>query len=393
MNLKNLWLAIIAGGKGTRLFPISHSNCPKQFCPLDSEKTFIQATVDRFKKIGVEAKNIVVITTNDKQTALAEDQLINRGIISTNIYQIEDYYGYAGAMVKAAEFIRHYDDQAIIINSPADQYIGNEENFVRTIGLALEQFEEDKPTLIGYKTTDVTVAIGCGHMTADNKGYLAGDFIEKPDRETAIKLIRDEQASCNTGINIWTAQTILSVINSDYISHAGLGTDELMDRFLCKTKIRIATGEFDWHDCGTLQSLYEINGIIATPHHKNVTLGNVKGVERTRCKNCLFYVSKGIELDATDLEDSAVIINNIDGRIFIVAAKRSECQEVKKLAEKYAEDLLGNSFTIKGNNNHLLPSNIDNEELYVGFVGIDNCYVYVHKDRNEDIRVAVMKQP
>lgn len=389
---ENLWLAIIAGGKGTRLFPISHTNCPKQFCLLNEETTFIQATVDRFVETDVETKNVVVITTNDVQTELAKEQLLARGIISSNIYQIDEYYNYAGAMVKAAEFINEYDKEAVIINTPADQFIGDNEAFTQTIEQALNTYDEDIPIIIGYKTTDVTTAIGCGHMLADENGYLVGDFIEKPSRDKAIQLIRDEKAACNTGINIWSAQKILSVISSSEISNSGLQTDELMNRFSHYGKIKVVTGKFDWHDCGTLQSLYEINLKNATPHHKNVTLGGGRNVvERYNCKNSLFYVPKGIELDAYNIEDAAVTINTIGDKIIVVVVKRTESQDVKQLAEKCTESLLGNSFTIKGNNNHLLPSNISKEELYVGFVGVNEHYVLVHKDRNGDIRVSVMR--
>ena len=101
----HLWLAVIAGGQGTRLFPLSNEHCPKQFCQLDNDNTFIQATVKRFYEIGVKANHVIVVTTTDRQTELAIKQLTPLGVISPNIYQIEARYGYAGAMVKAAEFI------------------------------------------------------------------------------------------------------------------------------------------------------------------------------------------------------------------------------------------------------------------------------------------------
>ena len=98
----HLWLAVIAGGQGTRLFPLSNEHCPKQFCQLDNENTFIQATVKRFYDIGVKSNHVVVITTTERQTELATKQLTPLGVISPNIYQIDASYGYAGAMIKAS---------------------------------------------------------------------------------------------------------------------------------------------------------------------------------------------------------------------------------------------------------------------------------------------------
>ena len=120
---KNLWLAVIAGGQGTRLFPMSHEKCPKQFCNLDPDNTFIQATVRRFLAIGVKPKHIVVVTTNPTQTALACEQLSPLGVISPNIYEISPKYGYAVAMIKAAQLIHEHDEEAVVINTPADQFI------------------------------------------------------------------------------------------------------------------------------------------------------------------------------------------------------------------------------------------------------------------------------
>ena len=58
---QHIWVAIIAGGQGTRLFPISHPACPKQFCQLDENNTFIQAVIENFKLIGIKSTQIVIV--------------------------------------------------------------------------------------------------------------------------------------------------------------------------------------------------------------------------------------------------------------------------------------------------------------------------------------------
>ena len=100
MDNKHLWVAIIAGGKGTRLFPISHPARPKQFCRLDENNTFIQAVVDNFISIGIKATQILIITTDDNQRQLAKDQCLPKGVISPNIVKLSPMLGYAGCMWK-----------------------------------------------------------------------------------------------------------------------------------------------------------------------------------------------------------------------------------------------------------------------------------------------------
>ena len=119
VNLTKVWVVVVAGGQGTRLFPISHTDCPKQFCQLDDKRTFIQATIENFAKLGIKRNKIVIVTTNENQTRLAAEQTLSRGILSQNIYEIDPKYGYAGAMVKASMFIRNIEKDAIYCHHEA----------------------------------------------------------------------------------------------------------------------------------------------------------------------------------------------------------------------------------------------------------------------------------
>ena len=391
MKFEHVWAAIIAGGKGTRLFPISHPDCPKQFCQMNEMETFIQATVRRLRTLGITASKIVVITTNSRQLELAKRQLLPLGVLSVNIYQINERFGYAGAMVKAAEFIRKNDEKAVIVNTPADQYIGKEKEFTEVMLTAIREAEMGLPVMVGVKTGDIVTAMGCGHVSYEGKGPIfdkIGDFIEKPDRETAEVILRYDNTACNTGINVWSAKTLLETISSGEIGSSGLATDVLMNRF---KKVRVAVGHFIWFDCGTLKAIYDINSNIATPNHKNVSIGSgCDQVDRTGCQNNLFYTINGVEIDATGLENVAVVANNINNKIFIGVVALDQSQKVRDLAEHFADEgLVPNYFTIDGVNNVSMPSNLPRKNYQVGFVGVNNCAVYVHKDRRGDIRVAV----
>lgn len=389
VNLSKVWVVIVAGGQGTRLFPISHTNCPKQFCQLDGKRTFIQATIENFVKLGIKQNKIVIVTTSENQTRLAREQTLSRGILSQNIYEIDPKYGYAGAMVKASMFIRNIEKDAIIINTPSDQYIVSNEEFETSINIAVTAAMSYKPVIIGVKINDLNTAIGCGHAiyaeSADAYGCHAVEkFIEKPNVSIANRIMRDGNSACNTGIAVWHANTIYSAAGIGSI--VGLATDELMRRL---PDLRIAVGSFEWHDCGTLKSLYDISK--KTPNHKNASLG-AGSFERNDCRRCLLYAAEGMELRVTGGEDDAVIFTSINEKPIIVVAKMSESQRIKELAESFKihESLLTSDFQIAAKNNIILRSNVKN--LTVGFVGVENYAVYAHEEKDGTMTAAVSLQ-
>lgn len=395
MEKKHIWAAIIAGGQGTRLFPISHTNCPKQFCQLDEHNTFIQATIRNLLKVGVKPTQIVIITTNDNQTTLAKEQTLSRGILSQNIYQIDPSFGYAGAMVKATEFINQLDPDAIVINTPADQYLSSDDEFLETMNKALKEAEKGYAVIVGVKVNDIVTAMGCGHALyneSDDNCFEVTGFVEKPDFKQADKIMRQGNSACNTGINVWQTKTLLLAVSTNNIKGLptgikGIPTDTLMAKL---GNLKIAVGNFEWHDCGTLKSLYQISK--KTPNHKNASLGE-GSFERNGCRGSLLYATDGMELRVTGAEDDAVIFTTIDGTPIIVVAKLSESQRIKALAEDYTahEDILTDDFSFGARNNIVLGSNVS-DELIVGFVGVRNYAVYVHKKSDGTMEAAVSQQ-
>ncbi|MDO4507800.1 MAG: sugar phosphate nucleotidyltransferase [Candidatus Saccharibacteria bacterium] len=370
------YIVVVAGGGGTRLFPLSHPDCPKQFCQLDADNTFVQASVRRFVGVGFKARRIIVVTTNPRQTELAKQQLLPLGILSQNICEISPEFGYAGAMVWAAHFVKSLDENAVILNTPADQYIVSDDEFKNTVMLAMENAEAGRPTIVGVKVNDLVTVMGCGHAAYDGGEEGAGlrkvtHFVEKPDRETADKLMREDSSACNTGINCWTVSTLLERVPGE--PHK-LETDELMEAL---GDIDVAVGKFQWHDCGTLKSLWEISK--KTPNHKNASLGAEKGqniIDRTNCTGSLFLTIPGVDLFAANIHDTAIAINEIDGKIVIVGVRFDHSQTVRTIADDFARyrDILSEDFSVGARNNRVVATNMSNLEA-VGFVGVENCTI------------------
>lgn len=392
--LGHVYLLIVAGGQGTRLFPLSHDGCPKQFCHIDKNRTFIQATIKRFVDFGVKPQRVVIIVTNDNQLKLAQKQCVPLGIISENILKIDPNYGYAGAMIKGAEFIKEIDEEAVIINTPADQYIVPDESFNEALNNALDSARAGSPAILGVKVNDLVTFTGCGHAlyhAPDNEDdeqptYTVHGFVEKPDKDYAIMLMRKGCSACNTGINVWSTSTILGID----VDPMGLGTDALMEKLKESSKLQVAIGTFPWYDCGTLKSLFDISA--KTPNHENANLGGGT-IERTDCRRSLFYTIDGVTLRATNIKDAAIIINNIDDRIVIAVVELSDSQKVKQLAENYKEhkDFLTDDFSFNARNNIIMRSDYSNE-IRVGFVGVDGYIAYSHKNPDGTIEIAISKQ-
>ena len=389
MDMEHLWVAIIAGGQGTRLFPNSHPGCPKQFCQLDKKNTFIQAVIENFASLNIKRTHMLVITTDENQTALAKKQCLSRGILSQNIVQIDPNLGYAGAMIYATQCIYLLDKDAVVISTPSDQYLSANEDFRDTIKAAYFQVDEsDDAVIIGVKINDIVTAMGCGHaIYQEDYGpcYQVTSFVEKPDRILADKIMRQGNSACNTGINVWRAYTINKLFTGH--SYKGISTDELMDSL---DNLRVSVGNFDWHDCGTLKSLYEISK--KTPNHKNASLGGGT-FERIDCRRSLFYADEGMELHVSDAEDVAVLFTVINEKPILVIAKLSESQKIKRLAEDYLkhEDILTADFSMGARNNIILRSSIS-DEIVAGFVGVNNYYVYVYR-KPDGVLSAIVSQP
>jgi len=383
-KFEDVYVAVIAGGQGTRLFPFSNAKCPKQFCELNDKGTFIQDTIARFLGMGITPDHVIVITTDATQYELAKEQTEPLGVALSNVYIIDPHFGYAGAMVRAAEFI-HYGNggkSSIVINTPADQYIVVDKEFKRTIADAVDSAALGNPTIIGVKSVDLNTMIGCGHARYKGKGphHDVVGFIEKPDKETAEALRAEGNTACNTGINVWKTDTILDVITSDAIpDDKELKTDELMQKF--GPSLKLVIGVFKWHDCGTLKSLFDVS---VKDINGNVILG--QGTTHScASEHNLIYTPKQVEFRIQGLNNCAIVANWINGQIVVTVVHMNKTQQVRALANDYeiGSKILGKDLTLEGRNNRVYESNFS-KDVICGFIGVSNIGIlpYYNEDRN-----------
>lgn len=346
-----MYAAIIAGGSGTRLWPRSRQNKPKQFQSLYSGNTLLQETVKRLEPL-VERDNIYVIA-NQSHEEIVREQL---GWLPEGNYVGEPMgKDTAPAVGVIATLIAHKDPDAVILITPADHVILKEKLFRRHLEVA-EQIAKEGPNVvtIGIKPTCAETGYGYiqmkeAHRSVDDIDiYEVMSFKEKPDLKTAEEYVSSWHYVWNSGMFIWSAKTIMNLYR-EYAPEiykllmrydAAIGTpneakvfEEIYDEFprisvdyaiLEHAKdIFVIPASIGWNDLGSWASLHDI---MEQDEDGNAVVGNYVGVDT---HNCLIY-SKN-RLIATVGLDNMIIV---DGGDVLLVLPKGRSQDIKPLLEE-----------------------------------------------------------
>ncbi|MBO5871266.1 MAG: mannose-1-phosphate guanylyltransferase, partial [Bacteroidaceae bacterium] len=213
-NTSHLHLVIMAGGIGSRFWPMSTPERPKQFVDvLGTGRTFIQMTVDRFQGI-IPAENVWVVTSQAYKDIVAE-QLPE--IPAQNILLEPCRRNTAPCIAYAAWRIKSMDAKANIVVSPSDHLVLNVQEFQRVIKSCLD-FASSSDAIITLGMKPTRPETGYGYIQTDmscpsvsNKEMFRVDaFREKPDLATAEKYITKPNMLWNAGIFVWNVNTIVN---------------------------------------------------------------------------------------------------------------------------------------------------------------------------------------
>jgi len=210
MSLKNNYVAIMAGGIGSRFWPESRNDHPKQFLDiLGTGKSLIQWTYERFKNICPN-ENIFIIT-NEAYIPTLKEQL--PGLPENNILSEPSRKNTAPCTVYITHKLKALNPNANIIMSPADHLIFDDRKFERDIIDSLDFVSKNKVLVtLGIKPTRPDT--GYGYIQYDtNKSserlYQVKTFTEKPSHELAETFIRSGDFLWNAGIFVWNVNTII----------------------------------------------------------------------------------------------------------------------------------------------------------------------------------------
>ncbi|GAB4293872.1 MAG: mannose-1-phosphate guanylyltransferase [Marinilabiliales bacterium] len=283
---KNVYCVIMAGGVGSRFWPLSKTSKPKQFIDiLGTGKSLLQETFERIKKICL-VENILIVTNKDYKD-LVKEQLPE--IIENNIL-LEPYRRNTAPCIEYANFkILQRNKNAKIIVSPADHIVLKEDKFIKTINKALKFIEENRGLVtIGIKPNRPETGYGYIQLDKDNLSNTCKDickvktFTEKPDIDMAKFFLESGEFYWNSGLFIWNVNTIIEAFEKylpdiDALFKEGREIYDTTEEFgfIEKTyskclNISIDYGimekadnvyaicsDFGWSDLGTWGSLFE----------------------------------------------------------------------------------------------------------------------------------------
>ncbi|BAV95465.1 mannose-1-phosphate guanylyltransferase [Ichthyobacterium seriolicida] len=282
----NRYCVIMAGGLGTRLWPFSTEQEPKQFTDiLATGRTLLQHTFDRFSGIIPDGNFYVV--TSVKYESLCLEQL--PALEKKQILLEPEGKNTASCIAYASHKIKLNDKNANIVVSPADHLVLDIPKFKELILRGLDYVDRNKRILtIGVKPNVPSVNYGYIKINHDNDDYAQSDlkhvesFIEKPDLKTAKEFVENGNYFWNSGIFLWSADTIVSALE-EYLPSINNKFLEGLDYFGTQREeeyikeiypqlenisvdygimenaenISMLIGDFIWSDLGTWKSVSE----------------------------------------------------------------------------------------------------------------------------------------
>ena len=343
----------MAGGVGSRFWPMSRENKPKQFIDiLGTGKTFIRQTYERFSSV-VEDANFLVVT-NSKYKDLVLEQLPE--LKESQVLCEPMRRNTAPCIAYAAYRIAAMDSNATMIVTPADHLITDNITFNKIITSALNHVD-NKERLMTIGIQPNRPETGYGYIQVgdliDNKEhiYKVKTFTEKPNKEMAEVFVESGEFYWNSGMFIWSANSIIDAIQKhtpDISSLFSKGTDiygtEAENGFIeeiypsCPNisidygimekadNVDVICADFGWSDIGSWSALFNKSSKDDNNNSKNsdkITLYNTK--------NCVVRAPKGKIVVIDGLEDY-IVVDSENALLITPAAKE---QEIKN----YVEDI------------------------------------------------------
>ena len=339
---------IMAGGKGTRFWPLSTEEKPKQFLNLIGEETMIQMTVNRIKPI-IPIERIFVCT-GEIYVGLVKEQLPE--LPEQNIIIEPEGRNTAPCIALSAFVIKKYYKDANMIVLPSDHLISDEDEFRNVIKNADEFVKENKEAIITLGMEPTRPETGYGYIrygedekVINNHKVIKVDaFVEKPNKEKAKAYIKEGNYLWNGGMFLWSADNILNQIdkysNDTYKALKDIETvaneeiQELINNNYHKTEaisidyavmeksesIYVVPSRFGWDDVGSWEALDRYR---EKDDKGNVLVGSAKVVDR----HGNLVISSSHDIVVEGLRDIYVIEN--DGKILV--GHKSNVANVKEL--------------------------------------------------------------
>lgn len=339
----------MAGGIGSRFWPLSKDTCPKQFLDiLSTGKSFIRATFERFLP-EVPAKNFVVVTNAAYKDLVLEHlpELDESQVLCEPMRR-----NTAPCIAYATYHILSQSPEASIAVTPADHLVTNEREFQRIIGMGLDFVEANREALMTIGIKPSRPETGYGYIEVDElkEGIVpVKSFKEKPDLETAKQFLAAGRYFWNSGIFLWSSDAIMKAFKSylpDIVTLFDEGKDlfgtdkeqEFINRQFercenisidygvmerSKSRYTVAA-DFGWSDIGTWGSLYTH---AAHDNAGNAATGHTVLVDTTAS---VVNIEKGYEAIVQGLDHCLVALRDHS----LLVCRLDDEQQIKHWVEK-----------------------------------------------------------
>ena len=333
----------MAGGIGSRFWPLSTPEFPKQFIDiLGCGRTLIQLTVDRFK--GVCPMENFWVVTNAAYVEIVRQQLPD--IPENHILAEPAARNTAPCIAWACWRIKVEDPEANVVVTPADAVVMNPEEFRRVIKNALDfTAESDAIVTIGIKPSRPETGYGYVESADAVKGEIkkVAAFKEKPQLEVAERYVKAGNYLWNAGIFVWNVNTITAAIQT-YKPNIAAEMERMkttadvqtifpqcekisidfavMEPAAADGKVYTHPADVGWSDLGNWASLYDK---LQHDENGNASVGNVHLYE---CRNCVVHTEDAKKVVLQGLDN--YIVSEKDGRLLV--CKRSEEQRIKEFS-------------------------------------------------------------
>jgi mannose-1-phosphate guanylyltransferase/mannose-6-phosphate isomerase len=355
-NTKNIYSVILAGGSGTRFWPLSRELNPKQLLKIFGTESLIRQAILRVLPLTPEDK--IYIVTNERLINEIRNHLLagKKQFKKINYLVEPSSRNTAPAIGLTAVYLNEKSRDSVMIILPSDHVVEESREFFKCIERAVELAQNNYLVTLGLVPKKVETGFGYiekgreikskTHNT--QKAYKAKRFIEKPPYASAASFVKSGSYFWNSGIFIFKTSTILNEIKSclpqlyealEWFAQTPPNqwlSDEARNIFsevpnisidhgvLEKSnKIAVIEANLNWNDVGNFTALEDIG---RKDKQGNVSFGNTVSVDS---KNCIIYSDKRL-IATLGLEDIVVI----DTQDATLVCPKNRCQEVRKVVEK-----------------------------------------------------------
>jgi len=345
--MQDVYAVIIAGGSGTRFWPLSRRAWPKQFLALaDTQESLLQATVRRIQ--GLVPSERILVVTSERHAAATREQLPE--LPADNVLAEPAARNTAPCVAWAAAHVSTKNPNAVMMVLPADAHIGDEASYRDLLQLACHAGNSSGIVTIGLSPTRPETGYGYIETGPEiERGVLRVlRFVEKPDLARAEEFLREDRFLWNGGMFFFRADVILReyerqlpelyAFARDYrdLRLQGSAESYVRDRYANLTSIsidhgimehaqdvRVVPGSFGWYDIGSWTTAWEL---AKKDERGNAVIGEASLID---AQNCYARIKPGKIIALIGVEDLVVV--DTDDALLIMPRERA--QDVRRVIE------------------------------------------------------------